>query len=494
MENTVILRPGNPNDDCRTYLPEEILGSDMVINESGNNSIPWSPRLEEHHGVLVEGQGEDTWYVYVPESYDPSKKTPLVFGMHGGMMTGWGHSTYTSWVMVAEREGFICVFPNAHYKRMWVIKGMAFFDSLPEELMTHDTKMVLALIEHMMDRFNIDEGRIFMQGMSMGDLMTHQFVREHGHVLAGFAGSGGPNQPSWLFESDGSPKNTGGPLAAWRTHPELNGLAMNAECDEATTDRYNRFYWIRINECNPVPQIRIMGETNLAFYEGKKAPLTYLDVKNRDHGQTLDEAFLYWDYMFSGVHREQDGTLVHGETKLPRTGDEYAAAFTPGVAKVWWKNQVRQLSQAPIMWKKMKYHGLDGGSKIRGEYLCVPLVFLAEMAGAKYEPSEDTLCAVVTLKDGRRLQFARGIIGCMIDDTMRQMYCEALHRNGELLISAEWFCKYFLNLYVSSCNDVTYITDHAADLSSFMAVLIKDLLKGEEDPAKWVDNGLRLSE
>ena len=82
----------------------------------------------------------------------------------------------------------------------------------------------------------------------------------------------------------------------------------------------------------------------------------------------------------------------------------------------------------------------------------------------------------------RIMQFARGSIGCVIDDTVRCMYCEALHRDNELLVSIEWFAKYFYSLQVSSCNGVTYITDHFADLSAFMADIIKDLFKGEMVP------------
>ena len=81
------------------------------------------------------------------------------------------------------------------------------------------------------------------------------------------------------------------------------------------------------------------------------------------------------------------------------------------------------------------------------------------------------------LKDGRRLQFARGSIGCVIDDTLRSMYCEALYRDGELLVSIEWFTGYLFHLTISSCNGAVYITDHFAELSAFMADLIKDLLK-----------------
>lgn len=499
MEKSVFLRPGTPNDDNRDYLPEAIKGSDMVVNENGNNSIPYPIGLEEHHGIIVDDGEADTWYIYVPQSYRPEEKTPLIFGMHGGLMTGWGHSVYTSWTMVADREGFICVFPNAHQARMWQVEGIRDYERLDEMTnspdsehhLSHDTKMIFALVAQMKERFNIDEGRIFMQGMSAGNFMTGEFARKHGQILAGAAGSGGPCRLRLLFGDDGTVINYAGPVAVWQSRPEKNGLPPKADYDESLINKYNRFYWMQVNKCDPIPEIRIIGEDNMAFYRGGKAPLTYVDIKNRDHGQALDEAFLYWDYLFSGICREADGTIIEGPTRRPRTGDTMAAAFTPGVAKVWWHNSVKPLSTAPVLWRKYKYHGLNGGQKIRGEYLCVPLRFLAEIAGGSYTPSLDTLTAVVTLRNGTRLQFARGSIGCVIDDTMRCMYCEAIHRNNELLISVEWFVKYFLNMTVSICNDVWYVTDHFADLSYFMADLLKDLLNDYAEPEKWLKNGFR---
>ena len=86
------------------------------------------------------------------------------------------------------------------------------------------------------------------------------------------------------------------------------------------------------------------------------------------------------------------------------------------------------------------------------------------------------------LPDGRTLQFARGSIGCLIDDRLRSMLCEALYRNGELLISVEWFAEAILNLTVTECNGVVYVTDHFAVLSGFMADLIRDILTRQADP------------
>jgi len=479
-ENLLLLRPGTPDDDNRDYLPERIKDSDIVVNENGNNSQPYPKRLKEFTEALTADGKTDVWYEYVPSSYDPAKKTPLVVSMHGGLMTGWGQAIYTSWTIMAEKHGFIVAFPNASSKRIWSVEwGKWRFDDekqeneeapgeLPETPVdikdNHDIQMVLALIEKMKKKYNIDEERIFMQGMSMGDLMTSMFARNYGNILAGAAGSGCATFLSLLYDKDGRIKNRAGHLDIWQSRPELNDIPPN-KVEALNVNKYNRYYWMRINGCNPIPEISIIGEDNFAFYRGSKADVTYLDIKNRDHGQTLDDAALIWNYMFSGARRKADGTIVHTDSNIPRKGDRFAIAVAKGCANAWLNNKITPMQTKAVYWQKLKYHGLNGRQEVRGEYLCVPLSFLSEAFDAKYEPGKDTLTVVMTLKDGRELQFARGSIGCVIDNDLRSMYCEALHRDGELLVSIEWFCRYLFGLEV-----------HFAELSANMADLIKDLL------------------
>ena len=83
-----LLHPGTPDDDNRDYLPERIKGSDIVVNENGNNSQPYPERLKEFQEDLTGTGAIDTWFEYVPSTYDPAKKKPLVVSMHGGLMTG----------------------------------------------------------------------------------------------------------------------------------------------------------------------------------------------------------------------------------------------------------------------------------------------------------------------------------------------------------------------------------------------------------------------
>ena len=481
------LIPGAPNDLNRDYVPAGVVGTDMTVNENGNNSQVYPKKLQEVTGTLADGL-EDRWYEYVPESYDGSKPVPLVVSNHGGMMNGWAQAIYTSWTMVAEREGFIVVFPECHELQMWTIQGMAARVKAHPELVlplpvdpedwhdNHDLNYVKALIGHLLEKYNIDPGRVYMQGMSMGHMMTDQFARYYGNMLAAAAGSGASSVGTELYGPEGKLLNWGGPVPMWVSHPEKNGMDASLESENAG-QKLTRAYWSEVNGVHTAPRIRIVGEDNFAFYTGDKADLVWLDVKNRDHGQTLDDAFLCWNYLFSGVRRLPDGTIVREESRIPRAGDGFGLAFMPDSRRAWFRDEAMDMPAKALRWQKLKYHGLNGGEMVRGEYICVPLRFLAQVFGGTYETDMDGLRGTMRLPDGRVLRFARGVIGCQVDEDLVSMYCETLHREGELLVSAEWFCRYLFNLHVSVCNNVVYVTDHFAELSEYMAELIKELLK-----------------
>ena len=486
----MFLFPGTPDDDNRDYLPETIKGSDMVVNENGNNSIPYPARLRECRGPLTPDGRDDTWYEYVPTGYDGSEAVPLVISLHGGMMTGWGQAIYTSWTLVAEANGFLVAFPDASRDRFWQVQwGSWDFRSdvpnppppgvtpAPEDAGDcRDVQLVLGLLEHMKERYNVDPERVFLQGMSMGNLMTALIARNYSSLFAGAAGSGCSSFLDRLFTPEGRVIGSGC-LPVWQSRPEENGIPPERE-DELRANRYNRYYWMKRNGCDVIPEIAIVGENNLAFYHGAEADQVYLDIRNRDHGQTLDDAALIWSYLFSGCRRLPDGTIEHTASRLPRRGDAFAFALAVNEDRAWFNQRVVALPTPARRWRKLKYHGLNGGTRVRGEYCMAPLRFLAEVFGAAMEEGEDGATARMDLPDGRHLQFARGSIGCVIDNDLRSMYCEAIHRDGQLLVSVEWFCRYLFDLTVTSSGDVTYVTDHFAELSGNMADLLLDLLHG----------------
>ncbi len=485
---SIHLRPGTPDDDNRDYLPESLKNSDIVVNENGNNSQPYPERLEEHRGAVVDGE-EDTWYLYVPESYRPGTPTPLVISMHGGYMTGWGQAVYTSWTMIAEREGFLVLFPDAHQRRFWLIdvpeeqveqatawrEDGIYLNRPPEDVDdNHDMRLVLGLVDRLVESHGVDRGRVYMQGMSMGNAMTGQFTRYFGDHLAGAAGSAGPTAPKLLMDEDGKRVNRAGAVPIWQTRMERDDVPPHYGAPVRDVVALNREYWLGVNGADRTPVISVRGLDNLAFFEGGDAPLVFRDVKNRDHGQTLDDAELVWSHLFSGTRRLSDGTVELTPPRRPRDGDAVSIAVAGGASLGWSNQEVVDLGGTAFIWHKLKYHGLQGGAESRGAYLYAPLGFVARALGGEADEADGV--GHLTWPDGQRIEVARGSTVALVDQDVVAMLAEAVERDGQLYVPLEWVARDVRGLHTSTCEGVLYVTDHHAELSKNMAYLITDLL------------------
>jgi hypothetical protein len=190
--------------------------------------------------------------------------------------------------------------------------------------------------------------------------------------------------------------------------------------------------------------------------------------------------------MFSGVRKNPDGSLNHFEPAIENRGDSFGVAIAENVSKAWLNGKVVSTGSEVLRWEKLKYHGLNGRQIVRGSYLCVPLSFIAEVFDANLEVMENGTVAVLTLPDGKTFQFAEGCIGCVVDNRIESMLCEAIFRNDKLYISMEWFSRFAYNLQVSEFEGVIYITDHYAEISRYMSWLLQDILS---DSPKYLNYG-----
>ena len=188
---------------------------------------------------------------------------------------------------------------------------------------------------------------------------------------------------------------------------------------------------------------------------------------------------MVWDYLFSGVRKEPDGTLTHTPTLCEQAGDAHAVAVCEGSDKAWLNGKIVPMKAPALRWEKLKYHGLNGDQIVRGDYLCVPVGFLAEAFGGTLTEEENGRRAMLTLADGRVFAFAEGCIGCTVDNRIEAMLCEAIYRNETLYISLEWFCRFAWNWQVSEYDGVLYATDHYSVLSRYLSWLLQDLLRGD---------------
>lgn len=105
-----------------------------------------------HSSATVGERGG--YSMYVPEYYTPERSWPLVVALHGG--SGNGGAFLWSWVREARGLGAIVVAPTA-VGATWALMGD-----------DDDTPNIAGIVDHVRNRWRIDESRMLLTGMSDG--------------------------------------------------------------------------------------------------------------------------------------------------------------------------------------------------------------------------------------------------------------------------------------------------------------------------------------
>ena len=135
---------------------ESVLG--RVLNESFQKSPP-TGRLPSQ--TIRVGDGERNYGLYVPVTYDSSRRYPLIICLHGA---GFDGDTYLDRWQSRLEESYILACPSLEDGAWWSREG--------EEL-------VLALLSKVSREYHIDSDRIFLSGMSNGGIGTFLIGLNH---------------------------------------------------------------------------------------------------------------------------------------------------------------------------------------------------------------------------------------------------------------------------------------------------------------------------
>jgi polyhydroxybutyrate depolymerase len=121
---------------------------------------------ERNNGSIVSAGRSRDYLLYVPTSYDRARPAPLVISMHAAALWPAAQRETSRWNGLADREGFIVVYPSAdsgHGPRIWPMEG---------ERGTADVRFISDLIDRVSADYNIDASRIFANGLSNGGGMS----------------------------------------------------------------------------------------------------------------------------------------------------------------------------------------------------------------------------------------------------------------------------------------------------------------------------------
>lgn len=168
---------GGHGGDGGVDAPSEDAGVDPPVDAGPKPSCTGKPgALRGKVPVSVNvGGAVRTFIYYAPSSIDPNEPVPLVLSPHGFAMSAEDMYVITGFKEIADREGFVAVFPQGNLINPWNVGlGVSGAGALVNSASANDQGFVDAIIEFVGDDQCIDPKRIFVSGFSMGGYFSNE--------------------------------------------------------------------------------------------------------------------------------------------------------------------------------------------------------------------------------------------------------------------------------------------------------------------------------
>lgn len=143
----------------------------------------------------LDFEGTKTEYIlHLPPSYDKTKHYPLLVNYHGMNAAAVKHQHYSQMDVVADREGFIVVYPQSYHKGWNAGIGFRSYVNGPD-----DIGYLNKLLDTLESRYSIDKSRIYTAGVSMGGSFNYRIASEMSNRVAAIASVSGLMSDSTLI-------------------------------------------------------------------------------------------------------------------------------------------------------------------------------------------------------------------------------------------------------------------------------------------------------
>ena len=169
--------------------------------------VPEKPPLDVSvvkDGITVDGR-ERTYRAVVPRDLPP--KAPLLIVFHGSNQDSQGMREATGYGFdrLAEKEGFIAVYPDGYGGNWNDCRTAAEYPARSENI--DDNGLVRGLIARFRDTHGIDPSRVFAAGYSNGGQMVFRLAAEMPNRFAGLAAVAAtqPTPDNFACEASGRP-------------------------------------------------------------------------------------------------------------------------------------------------------------------------------------------------------------------------------------------------------------------------------------------------
>ena len=214
-----------------------------------------------------------SYHIHLPSNYDVSSAFPLLIALHGRLGTGKKMIKQTGFNGIADREGFIAVYPEG-FKRGWADgRGITHADKQGVD----DVAFMDKLIKVLQEKISIDHTRIYIAGHSNGGFMAQRLAIERSHkftAVAVVAASLSEWLASRFTPSRSMPilfiHGTADPVTPYEGGRQPGGAGVLSA--EDTVKR-----WAHFNGCNKSPEVQEIHGLNGATLV---SVFTYVSCQN----------------------------------------------------------------------------------------------------------------------------------------------------------------------------------------------------------------------
>ncbi len=255
--------------------------------------------------------------VYIPGKYSKKFKSPLVIVLHGGSGNNIAIERFTGFSKLAEKENFLVAYPDSYHGN-WN-DGREIKQSKSYRLNIDDTGFILKMIEIIKTKYNIDDKKIYIAGISNGGFMALRLACELSDRLAGVAAVCATM--SEFLSYNCKPKSKVSILIMNGTDdrlvPFLGGDVKigKQRRGKIKSTEWTINYWIKFNECEKIPSLKKSfdnkndgTEVEKYIYRGKYGADVYL-YKIINGGHTWPDRVQYLPEKIIGkVSYEIDAT------------------------------------------------------------------------------------------------------------------------------------------------------------------------------------------
>lgn len=217
--------------------------------------------------TMMWGGVEREYLEYVPSSYQAGTPAPVLFVFHGlgddmsNMFNGTGFKA------IANAHGWIVITPQALPATIASMSiGTAWNSGVSATLYSNtfiinedvdDAGFVMAILDDLIQNYNVDQSNVFCTGFSMGGFMSNRMAIEYGNRIKAIASVSGTIGNELI-----SAQNTGH-VSAMHIHGTADQMVKYANAEftvynnlsvsiglgaEATVD-----YWRNYNQCSATP-------------------------------------------------------------------------------------------------------------------------------------------------------------------------------------------------------------------------------------------------